>query len=331
MHDRALGRDEHLGRDRLLGLEHGLLQEHARRVAGVAGQPRQPADRVAIDQPGREHAARAGRQAELALAERGVEVARVLRRIAEVRIANPEPDTRRGRLVGIDRIRVERRPAPRPDALDLELLDDLLRREGLQLDDVEPGRRRLQPGTGRGVELHLERDTTRGDADLGQVADEPAHALAHRAARARRAELVQADRVRRGEVDLPEQDRDLRDLPPPLLRVVARRKGRIRDREQRACAEIRQRGQELEHVRPVLAVRRRPGGRRLRAEELVLGDQRVVAGGRGDCRVEQLVRALRDHRRVGGLRRGADAIREIEVEVDGLGALGPQLWRDDQP
>ena len=177
------------------------------------------------------------------------------------------------------------------------------------------------PRPGRGRDLHLERDPAGGDPDLGQVVDEAAQALAHREARRGRAELVEADRVRRGEVDLAEQDRDLRDLLPPVGGVAAG-VGRVRDREQRRRAEVREVGEELEDVRAVLRVVRRPRRRRLGAGELVLGDRRRLAAGDRDGVVEERLRAVVDQRRVGRVARRADALVEVEVEEDGRRAGG---------
>src|SRR5205823_8170394 len=87
------------------------------------------------------------RQVELSLGTRGIEaLARRLRAVAQARIARPEVDARRGRLVGIvfARRRLVLRPAPRPDPVETQLLGDLLRGEGLELHGLEPGACRLQ-------------------------------------------------------------------------------------------------------------------------------------------------------------------------------------------
>src|SRR4029077_8315275 len=100
------------------------------------------------------------------------------------------------------------------------LRGDLLGGERLELHELEPRRTRLQPLTatlpGRGLELQLERDPPGRDADLGEARDQAAHALPHRAARTLGPELVEARRAGRGEVDLANQDRGLRRIPPPV-------------------------------------------------------------------------------------------------------------------
>src|SRR5207244_7576670 len=91
-----------------------------------------------------ERAACSARQDQLALRHGRVEAACRSRRVAQLRIACPEPDARRSRLVRVLPRIAERRPAPRPDAVDLQLTRHLLRRERLELDDLEPCRPRLQ-------------------------------------------------------------------------------------------------------------------------------------------------------------------------------------------
>ena len=83
----------------------------------------------------------------------------------------------------------------------------------------------------------------------------------------------------------------------------------------------RQRLEEREHVRAVLRVRVRPRRRRLRAEQLVLGDDRRLAAGDADGVVVEALRPRLDHGRVGRLGRRADAVLEVEVVEDGGGAL----------
>src|SRR5262249_44492215 len=63
--------------------------------------------------------------------------------VAEGRRAHPEPDARGLAEIGVLVVRV-RRPAPRPDRREVQLLGDLLRGEGLPLHDLEPRLRRLE-------------------------------------------------------------------------------------------------------------------------------------------------------------------------------------------
>jgi len=100
--------------------------------------------------------------------------------------------------------------------------------------------------------------------------------------------------------------------------------------QERARAPLGESLEEREHVRAVLRGRRRPRRGQLRAKELVLRQQRVVAARGGNGGVEELVRARLDRRRVGRLRRRADAVVHVEVEVDGLRAPGPQLRRNQE-
>ena len=143
---------------------------------------------------------------------------------------------------------------------------------------------------------------------------------AHRPARGRRPERREPLGVRRGEIDLPQDDRHLGHLPPPLGRVAAGER-RVRDGEQRPRAEVRQRGEEREHVRPVLRVRVRPRRRRLRAEELVLRHDRGLAAGDADGVVVEALRPCLHQRRIGGLGGRADAVLEVEVVENGGRAL----------
>ena len=220
-HDRALGCEHRLRVDRLLASEDGPLEQGRRRRLAVAGQ-RGGASDLALQDPHRpERAAHARGERQLTLGERGVE-ARPRERgaVAEAWVARPEPDAGGGRLVGIVARGRERRPAPRPDALRPELARHLLRRERLELDDLEPGRGGLQPLAAafarRRLELQLERDAARGDPDLRRSGRRGrACPAASNGSRARAPSGVEALGPRRGEVDLPEEDRRLRDLPPP--------------------------------------------------------------------------------------------------------------------
>ena len=76
----------------------------------------------------------------------------------------------------------------------------MLRSQRLELDELEPRRLRLEALAaalpGRRLELQLERDPGGGDADRREPADERPHALAQRAARPSRPELVQPFRAR---------------------------------------------------------------------------------------------------------------------------------------
>jgi hypothetical protein len=207
---------------------------------------------------------------------------------------------------------------------------DLPRRERLELDDLEPGVLRLEAVatalTGSRLKLQLESDARGRDPDLCEVRDEPAQAAPHRAARPHRAEVVQALRPRRGEVHLPDQDRRLRRLAPPLGRVAAGVR-RVGDRDRDGRTERVERLHEREDVGAVLRVRRAPRRRRLRAEQLVLGDQRCRAAGDLLREDELLLRLRLDAGRIRGYRRRADAIVEVQIEEDGRGARLPHLLR----
>ena len=88
------------------------------------------------------HCTPAGRRA---LDPRGVEVlAGEVRAVAQLRVARPEPDAGGRLLVRVALADAPDAPAPRPDGRDGELLGDLLRRQRLELDDVEPGAGRLR-------------------------------------------------------------------------------------------------------------------------------------------------------------------------------------------
>ena len=272
-----------------------------------------------------------GRQGDLPRLERAVE-----RRpggvlpVAEVRVAGPEVDADGGRLVGVGTALAERRPAPGPDRMRSELPRHLARRERLQLHDVEPLPRRLQPLAAAlaecRVELQLERDAVGRDADVGELPHERAHRLPHRATCQQRATRVQAADVRAREEDLPDQDGRRGQVAPPLRCLVAR-VGRVGDRDERPCATLGEAAHVGEHVRAVLRGRRRPGSRRLRAEELVLGDPGRRAARDRDGVVVETVGPADDRRRVGRLGRRAHPVVEVEVEEDGRGTGGPGRGR----
>ena len=170
-------------------------------------------------------------------------------------------------------------------------------------------------------------EPARRHADLDQVLHAGAHRRAEAPAPGHRA-LARDPRTR--EVDLGHEVCDLRGGLPPRIRILVVGVRPVREEKERTRPALGQAAEIGEHIGAVLRRRRRPRGRQLRTEELVLGDQRVVAARRGDGGVEELVGARLDRRRVGGVRRRADAVVQVEVEVDGLRALGPQLRRDDE-
>ena len=118
---RPLGREQVGLVDRLLRGEGQLLEQDARRVAGIAGEAREARDGVAADRAGVRDAAVGGGNVELALAQRRVEPGPGLgRTVAETLVAGPEPDARGRGDVGIGGdVRGEGRPAPRPDPASL--------------------------------------------------------------------------------------------------------------------------------------------------------------------------------------------------------------------
>ena len=308
-----------------------MLELRRVREIAVTGQPVERGDIVREELRLVEQAQRPRRQGR-ADVERRVEARPGEGRgVAERVVAHPEPRARSLRLVGVVAGRVERRPAPGPDARDVQLGRNLLRRECLPLDDVEPLRERLQAfaaaGLGRRAEGQHHPEPVRRHADLDQLLEPVAHGRAQAAAALHRTLL--GDR-RAGEVDLRHEVCDLGGLLPPRVGGGVVRVGVAREEQEGPRAAVGEPLQEREHVRAVLRGGRCPRGWQLRPEELVLGHQRVVAAGRRHGRCEELVGARLDRRGIGRLRRGADAVVQVEVEVDGLRALGAELRRDEE-
>ena len=333
--ERELRREHRVRVELDLLLEHEPLEHDAGRDVAIADRTRQRVDCTRPDLARGQRADDAGAQL-LELADRQRRVQRrpgSSRAAAQVLVAHPEVDAHGLALVLVDPGRAEGRPAPRPDRVRSQLLRHPSRRERLQLHDLEPLRPRLQPlapaRARRGLELELERDPARRDPDVRELAHERAHAATHRPARPDRPERVQLRHVRRGEEDLPDQQRRRGQVAPPLRRIAAR-VGRVRDRHGGNRAPLLQPPYERERIGAVLGGRRRPRGRRLGAEELVQGDPRRLAARHRDGEVEEPVGALLDQRRVGRHRRRADAVVEVEVEEDGRRPVLARLRRLDR-
>ena len=214
----------------------------------------------------------------------------------------------------------------------MQLADDLLRGERLPLDDVEPLPERLQPlaSAGAGVELKCSIMPIRLVGIPIWIRSSMRVAHPPRSRRLPRTAPCFAT------------DGPLRSRPRGRGRRPATPAATSRRPPRRACtAGSGAAGTAARRARRgVAGARARWRGTArwsastasagLRAGELVHRDQRVVAARRGDGGVEELVRTRLDRRRVGRLRRRADAILQIEVEVDGLRALRAQLRRDDE-
>src|SRR5207237_5339654 len=119
----------------------------------------------------RERAASAPGEDELPFRPRGVELlSGDLRSVAELRVARPEIDAGRERLVRVVLGDAPDAPAPRPDRAQADLLRDLLRGQGLELAHLEPlPQRRAVAASEAGRRVAAEHDSE----------------LAHRASRRR--------------------------------------------------------------------------------------------------------------------------------------------------
>ena len=102
---------------------------------------------------------------------------------AQRRVARPEPDAAGAELVRVACLLVEEAPAPGDDVAEPELARDVLRRQGLQLRDLEPGAGGLEPLTAARAAPRLERQH---DAELGgrhpdrdELGQRVAHGRAH--------------------------------------------------------------------------------------------------------------------------------------------------------
>ena len=184
------------------------------------------------------------------------------------------------------------------------------------------------PAAGAAADLEPEedRDARGRDAHVHVVADALAERHPHPPAPEDHAELVD---LRRCEIDLRDHIGVRGDLTPPLERLA----GGVRlggDEDERLRASRGQRPHEGEDVGAVLRVDRRPGRRRIGAEELVQRHPRRRAARRRHRAVEDAVRLVLDLRGVLPPRRTADAVVQIEVEVDGVRPGRPQLGREEQ-
>ena len=206
-----------------------------------------------------------------------------------------------------------------------------VRGERLPLDDVEPLPERLQPlaPAGAGVELNCSIIPSRLVGIPIWIRSSMRVRITPRRRRLPRTAPCFDDR-RAAEVDLGDEVGDLRRLPPPVVGRLVVRVRPLREQQERPRAALGEALHEREHVRAVLRGRRRPRRRQVARRR---ARSPRSAGGRSPttrrrCRTA-CPRAPR-RRRVGGLRRRADAVVEIEVEVDGLRALRAQLRRDDE-
>ena len=192
-HDRALGREHGLRIDRLIGPQHEALEQGGRRRPEVARQRRDSTDVVLRD---RRRAERARERRPAARSGPRCATRRNPRRPRQARrTASGRASTGRRRRPPACR---DRCPRPRSSAspttrcLRPRIRRHLLRGERFELDELEPGRLRLQALPAalarRRLELQLEGDPTRGNADRAEMRDETAHPLSHRPARTRRPE-----------------------------------------------------------------------------------------------------------------------------------------------
>ncbi len=298
----------------------------------VSGHGREPADRAPVEGFALNRAARAGREHDLSLVTGLVEsLRRDLRAVAELRVARPEVDAGRRRLVRVvlGRGLAPHRPAPRPDRAETELFRDLFRGKRLQLRDLQPReqRRVLAPTRARRrVEAEHDPELARRDAHRGVRRDAVAEERPQRPAAGERALLRDA---RGGEVGLADDVRVVRDLPPPVAGDVAgvRHGG---DQQHRMRTPGRERLEVDQDVAPVLGVRGAPGRDQVRAVELVLGDHRLRAPHRHRGRVVHPVRPVDHVRRIERLERRADPADEVQVEVDRLRAVAPEQLGIDE-
>ena len=142
---RLLGIEDRGGRDVRVRARDGARVGSGEGRLRVLGHPRDrrrdvPADRVAVDR-----AAGPLRKDQLAFGQVGVQRGPGLpRRVAELGVPSPEVDASVGRLVRVRLGGRPRRPAPRPDRAEPQLLRHRARREYLELRQLEPLARRLE-------------------------------------------------------------------------------------------------------------------------------------------------------------------------------------------
>ena len=277
-------------------------------------------------------AAHAGCEAELPDLRVRVElVSEDGRRVAQVRVARPQPHAGGVRLVGIVRPLVALCPAPGPDVCEVELLRDLLHGERVPLGDAEPARPRLQPFASAraraGLEADHDPDPRRRDPDREELRDR----LAVPDTKSTRAvdRAVAPDEIRVGVV-LEHEVGDRADRSPPR-RSVAARERLARDEERRPSTSLLQARDEAQDVRPVALRGRRERGRERGSPQLVQRDQRRLTARDLDGVVEERVGALVHQRRVGGVRRRPDPLAQVHVPVHGPGARCPGLGCDARP
>src|SRR5262249_5791128 len=143
----------------------------------------------------------------------------------------------RGLLVRVDAAGAEAAPAPRPDGRDTGVLGDLARREPLPLHDLEP-RAPLEalPAALPAVGLEAEHDPELRlrDPELREVRERAAEGVAQQPRPEDRPLLPD---LRRREVVLADDVRDLRDLPPPVSGRTIGVGGRV-DEQERPCAAL---------------------------------------------------------------------------------------------
>ena len=277
--------------------EHGVLELRREGEVAIARQPVQGGD-VAREQPGRaEQAERPGRQASR-------------RRRATGRDPSPRARARR-RASGRASTATRRRPSACRGRCPAGLKaaqphDQMLARCSSAATCLAASASHLTTSShfesgcspsrppAFGVELNVSiiPEPVRRHADLDQVLHARAHRLAQPAAACHRALLRD---LRPREVDLRDDVGDLRRGLPPRVGVGVVRVRAVREQEERPRAPLGEPLQVREHVRAVLRRRRSPRRRQLRSEQLVLGDQRVVAAGGRDGGVEELVGAGLDH------------------------------------
>ena len=330
--DGTFRREHRCGIDGLVGSQHHALEHRRGSRTEVTGQRRGPSDIRLRDPLRAERATRTRRKRDLALAQRLVErLAGNRRCVAELRVSRPEIHARCGGLVGIV-----------PATEKLGHPHDQMPSTGVSAatcfaasassltnsSHADFGFSPCRPPC-PGADWNCNSSATRpaGIPIAPKRATSARMPLRIDTTGPRRPELGKADRPGRGEVDLPDQDRGLGRLTPPVRGLAAGIR-RVRDRDRRRRPERLELLQQRQHVRAVLRIRRAPRGRRLGAEELVLGDQRRRAAGHLDGEVEQPLRLVGDRRRVRRCRRRADAIVQMEIEEDGRSTGRPHLRRD---
>ena len=307
--------------------------EHRReRCVPVAGERGERVDRGGEHATACKRTGHAGGEDDLSLDTRGVESRPgPARCVAQRRVTRPEVGAGGRDLVRIDR--AEKRPAPGPDRRDSRLLGNLLGREPLPLHHPQPRLHRLEPlaataprRQGR-VEPERDPELGRSDTDGLELRDEAPSAFPHPPRPEHRTEL---EEPRTAEVQLVDDRSDSRDLPPP----VGGGTGGVRvsvHQQHRPGAAVGEPFHQGQDVRAIRRVRRRPRRRQRRPEQLVEGDHRRRACGRGDRLLEQRRRRAVDRGRVGRSGRLADQRRKVKLEVRRRSAAVAEGSRDRDP